>query len=38
MDLKDTQDYFLGSGEPCCLAFRLSVCLKPPVVLSGNNC
>jgi len=25
VDLKDTQDYFLGSGEPCCPPVRLSV-------------
>ncbi len=28
VDLKDTQDYFLGSGEPCCLSVGLSVCLS----------
>ncbi len=28
VDLKDTQDYFLGSGEPCCLSVGLSICLS----------
>jgi hypothetical protein len=28
VDLKDTQDYFLGSGEPYCLSVGPSVCLS----------
>ena len=36
VDLKDTQDYFLGSGELCCLSVGLSVCWSvcPSVGLS----
>ena len=27
-DLKDTQDYFLGSGDQRCLSVCLSICLS----------
>ena len=28
IDLKDTQDYFLGSGDQRCLSVCLSICLS----------
>ena len=38
IDLKDTQDYFLGSGEPCCWFVCPSVCLSVCLSVSLSVC